>query len=350
MKSYDHVLAWALEHPWAVTPTHRHVIAQILARRLAGEDVDPAVLQAAAASRAALPQAKRGGGLALIPIHGTIAPRINLLSEMSGGATFEQLEGDLATAVADPTVQTIILDVNSPGGNVAGATEFARAVLKARAQKPIVAVAHHLMASAAYWVGACATEIVASPSAEVGSIGVFALYEDISAALEEMGVKRTVISAGRFKAEGVAEGPLTDEMREHLQSRVDLYYTRFVTDVAAGRGIKVDQVKRAFGEGRTLNADAALSAGMVTRIGTLADTIARLQPRSSGAAPLSMAAARASNDLPPLEPDAVADPPTPATSQEPSPATLQERVSADAHWRNALRGELLSLDLSLLNG
>jgi len=330
MKHYEHVLAWVLEHPWAVTPTHRQLIAQVLARSLAGDTADPETLVAAAVSRANLPKPKRGGGLAVIPIHGTIAPRINMLSDFSGGATFEDLDAQLAAAVADKDVQTIVFDVNSPGGSVAGATEFARAVLKARTVKPIVAVAHHLMASAAYWVASCATEIVATPSAEVGSIGVFALYEDLSAALDALGIKRTVISAGKFKAEGVAEGPMSDEMRAHLQSRVDLYYGRFVADVAAGRGVKVDAVRAGFGLGRTVNADDALAAGMVDRVATITDTLARLRPAG------------------PTLPVAL-DHANPATDQEPSPATSQEPRS-DAHWQNALRGELLQLDLSLLRG
>jgi signal peptide peptidase SppA len=335
MKHYDHVLAWTLEHPWAVTPTHRRVIAQILARRLAGQDVDPQIVQVAAANRSALPQPKRGGGLAVIPLCGTLAPRINLLSDFSGGATFEGLEQQLAAAVADPQVQTIILDVNSPGGSVAGATECARAVLKARSQKPIVAVANHLMASAAYWVAACATEIVASPSAEVGSVGVYALYEDLSAALEEMGIKRTVISAGKFKAEGADDGPMTDEMRAHLQSRVDLHYHRFIADVAAGRGMKADVVTRTFGEGRTVDAGAALAAGMVDRLGTLTDTIERLRPKGTTAAPPTFAFA-------------ALDPLSPATDQEPLPATSQERTT-DAHWRNTFHGDLLNIDLHMLS-
>jgi capsid assembly protease len=332
MKHYDHVLAWALEFPWAVTPTHRQVIAQVLARSVAGLPVDAETLTAAASSRATLPKPKRGGGLAVIPIHGTIAPRINMLSDISGGATFEDLEGQLAAAIADPDVQTILLDVNSPGGSVAGATEFARAMLKARAQKPVVAVAHHLMASAAYWVASCATEVVATPSATVGSIGVFALHEDLSAALEAMGIKQTVISAGKYKAEGVAEGPMSDEMQAHLKARVDLYYSRFVADVALGRGVRAEMVRRDFGEGRTVDADAAREAGMVDRVATLGDTVARLMPTAA-----AVPAARALTD------------PTSATDQEPSPATSQEPRS-DAHWQNALRSDLLQLDLALLKG
>jgi ClpP class serine protease len=83
---------------------------------------------------------------------------MNLLSEVSGGTTFEALTKQLQAAVADPDVKTIVFDVDSPGGNVAGASEFAREVLRARATKPIIVQAHHLLASAAYWPMAGATE------------------------------------------------------------------------------------------------------------------------------------------------------------------------------------------------
>jgi len=161
----DHVLSFALEHPWAVTPAMRQTVANILARRLVSRDAAPDV--AALVPRDNLPKPKRGT-VAVIPIYGVIAPRMNLLSDFSGGTTFEALSAQLQGAMADDSIKTIVLDVDSPGGNAAGATEFASELLHARERKPIVAQAQHTMASAAYWVCSCATEIVASPSAMVG--------------------------------------------------------------------------------------------------------------------------------------------------------------------------------------
>lgn len=322
---YEHVLGFAVEHPWALTPAMHAVVAGILARHVAGESLTAAEIAAAVESRRSLPQPVRGGAVALIPIRGVIAPRANMLSDVSGGTTFEGLTKALDTAMADDTIKTIIFDVDSPGGNVAGATEFARAVMKARVRKPIIAQANFLMASAAYWPMACATEIVASPSALVGSVGVMAMHEDISAALEKLGVRRQVITAGKFKGEGADGGPLTDEALAHITGMVNTAYTTFLGDVAKGRGVTVAQVRAGYGEGRCIGAEQAKELGMVDRIGTLDDTLARVltaPPR---------AGARASGQ-------------TDATDQEPS-TTATSQEPTDARQFVDFEGALIGLDL-----
>jgi signal peptide peptidase SppA len=318
---YEHVLGFALEHPWAVTPSMRSIIAGILARRLAGEDTDPTEL-AALVNRKNLPQPTRGGDVALIPIYGVIAPRMNLLSEMSGGTTFEALTAQLHEAMENPTVKTIVFDVDSPGGNVAGATEFAREVLKARTTKPIIAQAQHLMASAAYWPMSCATQIVASPSAMIGSIGVYTMHDDVSEALAKLGVKRTIIAAGKYKAEGADGGALTDEAQAHVKELVGSAYARFIDDISKGRGVSATAVRNGYGEGRCVSSDEALGLGMVDRIGTLADTLARVMTT-----PSSRPTARAE-----------------ATGQESLAATTPQEPT-DAHWQNAAMAALLEMDL-----
>lgn len=276
---YEHLAAFALEHPWAIVASMGNVVANILARRLAGQQADADEIAAALAARGARSQMAGGAtahGVAMIPVHGVIAPRMNLFSETSGGTTFERLGTQLAAAVADPAVKTIVFDVDSPGGSVAGAREFSRQVMQARTQKRLVAHVHHLMASAAYWGLAGVTEIVASPSSLVGSIGVLSIHDDLSAALAQLGVKRTIISAGKFKSENVTGWPLSETARTYMQSLVDASYGRMLADIAQGRRIAAGTVERTYGQGRVLDAEAALAAGLVDRIDTTtADTSAR---------------------------------------------------------------------------
>jgi len=332
--TYDHLAAFAVEHPWAVTPAMLAVIARVISTRLAGEPDDEAGLVAAAELRAARDVQASGPVVAVIPIHGVIAPRMNLFSEISGGTTFEGLGQDLQQAVDNPEVQSIVLDINSPGGNVAGATEFARQVLAARTKKPIYAHAQHQACSAAYWLASCATEVIATPSASVGSIGVFALYDDVSAALEKLGVKRQVFAAGRYKAEGVDGGPLTDEAKAYLKARVDGAYGRFIGDVAKGRGLSTGEVRTSFGEGRAVDADEALALGMIDRIDTFATTLARAaesQQRPHGhyaqgaPAPAGTAQERAS-----------------ATAQAPSVTVDPALLAAEQRWLDLMRRGLES--------
>jgi signal peptide peptidase SppA len=314
---YAHVLSFALEHPWAVTRSMGEQIAQIIARHVAGEDTDAGALAAIVPRKNLAPAS--GGAVAVIPVYGVIAPRMNLLSEMSGGTTFDALTAQLHEALANPQVGTIVFDVDSPGGNVAGATEFAREVLKARTQKPIIAQAHHLMASAAYWAMSGATEIVATPSSMVGSVGVYTMHDDISEALAKLGVKRTVIGAGKFKTEGL-DGPLSDAALAHVNKVIKSAYDRFIADVALGRGVKPAAVENGYGEGRAITAEDALALGMVDSIGTLSDTIARATASRTHSVGL-------------------------ATDQEPRLAATSQERQADVHWQNTIDGELLQLDL-----
>jgi len=306
---YEHLVAFALEHPWAITPAMRAIVAGILVRRIVGEDPDEDAIAAAIQARETRVHPVNSGGLvAVIPIAGVLAPRMNLFSDMSGGTSFELLSKQFRTAVDDPNVKTVVFDVDSPGGNVAGATEFAREVLKARTQKRIIAHAQYLMASASYWPMACATEIVASPSAMVGSIGVYALHDDVSEMLAKMGIKREVFTAGKYKGEGADGGPLSEDARAHVQTLIDGSYGRFVGDVAKGRGVSPAEVRKGFGEGRALGAEAALSAGLIDRIDTFENTLARAsKPTSSGDA-------RGTLESPPVVTDQ--EPAPPATSQE----------------------------------
>lgn len=274
-RSYEHVLGFALEHPWAVTRPMLAIIAGIISRRMAGQKATDDEIQAALVNRKNLPQPTGDGSVAIIPIYGVIAPRANMLTDMSGGTTFETLSLQLREAMANKAVKTIIFDVNSPGGNVAGATEFAREVMRARTKKAIIAVAQYQMASAAYWTMAGATQIVAAPSAMVGSIGVFTIHEDLSKALEMEGRTITYISAGKYKVAGNETQPLSKEDAARIQAKVDEPYQQFKGDVSKGRGVPLADVANGYGQGDTVSAAEALSLGMIDAIETLDEAIAR---------------------------------------------------------------------------
>ena len=268
----DHLLSFALEQPWAITRTMLGMVASVLARRLAA--ADPPEWRSSVPPRSRSTSASTG--IAVIPIYGVIAPRMNLLSDVSGGTSYQAIRKAVGEAVADPEVTTIVLDVDSPGGSCAGASECAQAIRAARERKPIIAQAEFSMNSAAYWICSGATAIVASPSAQVGSIGVFTIHEDLSAALVQLGVKATILSAGKYKVEGNPIEPLTPDARARIQRQVDATYGRFVSDVGKGRAVPVPAVRGGYGEGATVTADEALAAKMIDRVSTLEDTLRQL--------------------------------------------------------------------------
>ncbi|WP_312262504.1 S49 family peptidase, partial [Limnohabitans sp.] len=194
----------------------------------------------------------------------------------------QQFTSALRQVLADDTVGQILIDIDSPGGSVYGVAELATEIIKARAQKPVVAVANSLAASAAYWIGCSASEFYVTPGGEVGSIGVWQAHFDYSKALEEEGVKTTLVSAGKFKVEGNPYVPLDPEAQAFMQSRVDDYYNAFIQAVAVGRGVTVDDVRNGMGEGRVLGSDAALAQRMVDGIASFDDVLARMQAKVSG--------------------------------------------------------------------
>lgn len=187
----------------------------------------------------------------------------------------------IAQAAADPNIAAIVIDVDSPGGTVAGTLETANAVRAAAQAKPVIAVADTLAASAAYWIASQASEFVVTPSGEVGSIGVLAVHLDFSAMLEQDGVKATIVRSRPGKADLNPLEPLTDEAREALKASVMEADDTFIKAVAQGRGVTPAVVRESFGQGRTLGAKAALAAGMVDRIATMPEVLSGLiKPRS----------------------------------------------------------------------
>jgi signal peptide peptidase SppA len=181
----------------------------------------------------------------------------------------------------------------------------------------------HLCASAGYWLAAQCDRVVCTPGGDVGSIGVITAHEDVSAAQEKLGVKTTLIAAGKHKAEGNPFQPLTPEARANLQRRVDQCYSRFIAAVAAGRGVSDATVRDGYGQGRLLGAEDALAAGMVDSIGTLDDVIGELATHAGAAA----SAIRS----------------TQATRQEPRIAATRQEPLDDWHRRVALDLRLLDL-------
>jgi signal peptide peptidase SppA len=319
---YAHLLSFVVDHPWAITPEMGSLIAQILARQVAGLKASEDDIAAALVNRDNLPQPKQGAGYAVMPIHGVIAPRMNLMSDISGGTSFERLGQQLEELVANKGVRTIVLDINSPGGSVAGASEFARQIMAARVKKPVIAQIHPMGASAAYWIAAAASKIHASPSAMVGSVGVYAIHDDLTSAFEKLGLKRTVLSAGEGKADGVEGLPMSAEGLTRRKALIDDAYGRFVGDVVRGRGkgATAEKVRQDW-KAHVYGATEALANGMVDRICTMEDTIAEIEP---GGEPGRLAAHDSTLD----------------TTQEPATATVQDRAADDRQ-----RLELALLDL-----
>ena len=214
-----------------------------------------------------------GGAVAVIPVYGMIMHRGGMDISGPSSTSTEGLLAQLRAAVNDPNVKAIVLDVDSPGGDVDGVDELATEIYQARKQKKISAVSNCLCASAAYYLASQASDLAVSPSSLTGSIGVYTMHEDDSKYLDDMGVKLTLIKFGENKAEGNNIEPLSDSAFAHLQEMVNTFGNQFEKAVARGRGIKQDLVHNKFGQGRVFDAKTAVKLGMADRVATLDEVL-----------------------------------------------------------------------------
>ena len=196
-----------------------------------------------------------------------------MMTYYSGGTSMELLKKDINMAIEDSQVDSILLDIDSPGGTVDGTKEAADAVLKAREEKPVIAYVNGMMASAALWIGTAANHVVTGETAQNGSIGVTLTHYDYSAQDEKSGIKRTVLSAGAYKRIASDEKPLTQEGREYLQGQLDTYYTMFVDAVARNRGTDADTVLNKMADGKIFIGEQAVKAGIADQTGTFEDAV-----------------------------------------------------------------------------
>ncbi len=287
--------------PWALMPERIKAYAQILARREAGV---PRAMEDDAGERISAWDARKAqaakqatGGIAVLPLYGTVVQRANMMTDWCGGTSTQQFTQAFREAMADDTIGAILIDIDSPGGSVYGVAELADEIFKARSQKLIIGYANSLAASAAYWIGAACSEMWVTPGGEVGSIGVWMAHEDWSKAMEEDGIKTTLISAGKYKTEGNPYQPLDPEAQAFMTSRVNDYYAAFTKGVARGRNVGIAAVREGMGQGRVLGADAAKAENMVDGIGTFDEVVKYMQKSMKAKSPGASRLARAQTEL-----------------------------------------------------
>jgi signal peptide peptidase SppA len=245
--------------------------------RLWAEQTKGAVFTWTAEAAARLIPAKRSvGSVAVIPLSGFLTQKPSIFSFLFGGTSVREFAREVVAALADPLIGAVVMDVDSPGGEVFGVPEAALQIRAARGAKPLMAVANPIAASAAYWLAAQADEMAVTPSGLAGSIGVFAAHVDESKALEQAGLALTLISYGRRKTEGASTGPLSEDALGAIQARVDAFGRMFEADVVKGRRVSAGKVASDFGEGAVMTAEESVAAGLADRVATLDEVVAKV--------------------------------------------------------------------------
>jgi signal peptide peptidase SppA len=228
-----------------------------------------------------------GNGVRVIPIKGIVSHGFDKFTRFYFGMTeTDNIAQWTRNAVADPAVKAIVFDISSPGGYVTGTAETASVMAEATVAKPTIAHTSTLMASAAFWMGASAALVYATPSATVGSIGVFTTHLDVSEYMERMGVSLEVFKSGDQKAAGIGGTALTDAQKAVLQADIDSIGAEFREWVVARRRAVVPEAM----DGRAVSAKASIRAGM-----GLVDSLADLSTAIRDAAALGRRADKSPN-------------------------------------------------------
>lgn len=229
-----------------------------------------------------LPYDIQGNGIAVFQIEGALSKRVmsDWWTGRQMGTTYGQIIAGVKAAQADPAVRSIVMAWDSPGGTVDGAQEASNDLYAMRqGGKPMESVAVGQMCSAAEMVGsATGTVWASSDTTDMGSIGVLAIHRDFSGMEEKLGIKTTMLTAGKYK--GIGFGPLTQSDKAVLQEGLDHSYQVFKQTVARNRGISMDAVE-AMAEGRVFKGQKAVAVGLANGIATVSQRVAALSKQGA---------------------------------------------------------------------
>jgi capsid assembly protease len=291
MKHLTHVASRFVNTPLMIHPPKLEVIIKALGPRLG---IDPEAVLARRvpldATATLMSRYEDAGddrdyavidGIAVIPVQGTLLKKESFMSAWSGSSSYEQIQRQIASAVADAGVSAILLDIDSPGGETAGCFDLADFIFEARKEKPIWAVANDIALSAAYAIASSAERIWLNRTGAVGSIGVYALHMDQSGFDKDLGVKYTYVFAGACKVDANPHEPLSDRAQKDIQDEVDREYGIFTETVARNR--KASKKEIVATEASVRWADNAIPL-LADEIGTFDDAMTALRGAIAGSA------------------------------------------------------------------
>lgn len=278
----------AASQPWLMLPSELDVLLAIADRHGDPEALEARLGRPLENTRAVTLR----DGVAVIPITGPIMRYANLFTRISGATSTQELATDLQSAIDDPKVKAIVLNIDSPGGHANGINELADMVYAARGRKPIKAYSGGTIASAAYWIGSAADELVLDDTALAGSIGT--VLEVVLREAREGEKRYTITSSNAPNKRPDLE---TEEGRAVISKTIDSLEGVFISRVARNLGVTPEQVP-AMGDRGGLKVGAeAVESGLAHRLGSLESLIAELAKPAATPRKLSMTTVKTTAEL-----------------------------------------------------
>lgn len=213
------------------------------------------------------------GSLAVVNISGSLVNGFAGFGRLFGVIGYGDIQQALAEISSNKDVTGVMLNIDSGGGQVDGVSDTGDAIRALDTVKPVFSYTGGTMASAALWLGASARQVMAAPTAQVGSVGTMIVHMERSKQLEQMGVKATVIRFGEYKALANPIEPLSEAGQKQLQSLADESGRIFVDYMAERRGTTAEAFQKKAGEGRMFMGQKALDVGLVDKVVNLTGAI-----------------------------------------------------------------------------
>lgn len=254
--THTHLLG-LLGQPALITATGYTAAKELILSRVSGQPMAVREGTGPCGEAVEMPQMVIADGVAVIPVCGVLGWQLSSIEKGSGATDYRDIMDDVATASADPSVNLIVLDIDSPGGMVMGVAECAAAI--ADSGKRTLAYGSGLVCSAAYWLACACDEIWATSSATIGSIGAYVPHHDVTDMLAQEGIKVRLFTSGVHKGAGYPGVPLSDAQAANIQAGIVAINADFRQHIADNRGA----LDSADMEGQTFRAQEAQNKGLI---------------------------------------------------------------------------------------
>jgi signal peptide peptidase SppA len=355
MLNLPHVASRVFGTPLMIARAKLEVILGVLAPRFTGSVAEPIDPEPDPAPPISITVER----IAVVSVIGTLVSRSGYLDAASGLQAYGDIADAIAAAMDDASVRGVILDVDSPGGEVGGLFDLVEQIeaIRSASTKPLWAVANECALSAAYAIASTADRVYVTRTGEVGSIGAVAVHVDESGADAKAGLAWTFVFAGERKVDGNAHEPLSERARATIQADVDRLYAEFCALVAANRGLPVETVRGT--NAAIYRGELAIRAGLADQLGTLdlavAEMAAELDRAASASRPTIIPTPKRSLSMATNETEQIDDqpkhpqqsvPPAPApaeASPDPAPPAAAAGPTLDASTAEKLRAEFAEI-------
>ena len=246
-----------------------------------------------------------GNGTAVLELKGAFvnADLPPFIERLFGVRGYASMQRDFDALAQDPEVKRVILDVDSTGGATSGIYDTIQALESLRAAKSVATYSSNFMCSAAYWIGSSVDMIGASPMCATANIGAMLIHTESSAAMQQRGVKATVIRSRPNKGLGTSAEPLSPEGRVELENHINFIHDKFVEQVSANRRISVETLESGISDGSVFYAQDAKKNGLIDSIGSFDEFVSQFEAAdvrsnaTSGSIPLNTTLGAGNMDL-----------------------------------------------------